>query len=138
MTDKLVLFTRIKLSNGSVDYLFKIGDFGLSREYSPGQDLTPIPYTPNFQDQRLSSGDYDCSVDCYSLGCIMREFVGYLSDTPDDEFCQLLQKLLQKPKDMSCNEVLGIAWRKLREMTASPVRRAIATILVQDDTERSS
>jgi hypothetical protein len=68
----------------------------------------------------------------------MREFIGYMTDAPDPEFCLLLQMLLQRPKDLSCNNVLELAWRKLREMTASPVRRAIATILIREDVERSS
>jgi serine/threonine protein kinase len=138
MIDNLVLYTRIKFADGRHDYLFKIGDMGLSREVSPGDNLTPIPHSPNYQHPTLPTYEYNHTVDWYSLGCIMERFTGKMNCQPDWDFTRLYQRLqLDGPgcSETSFDFVLRLAWRKLGELSqlsASPVRRAIETILSQD------
>lgn len=131
-TDKVVLYTQIKFADGQYDYIFKLGDWGLARPVSPGQELTPIPYSPNFQDPRLSTDVYDHGVDWYSLGFLMMTFTAKMTCTPDPDFTTLYQRLLHQDSKPPYDYVLALAWNKigqLSQMDASPVRRTIATMM---------
>jgi len=121
----------VRLENGSIDYIFKLGDFGLSRNWQPGQATTPMPAdSESYQDPELSNPQgYTEKCDWYSLGCVMHTMTKYLYEAIDPEFSKAFHQLLQ---DRIPYPVIQKAWEKTCQFTENPVPRAIEMIMNGD------
>src|SRR5256885_1254225 len=81
--------------NGSIAYLFKLGDFGIGREYRPGERVTPIPPAPEEPHQApiISSTDYDQHVDLEGVHYIMSQMFMHYPIAGDKDFLTLNNQL---------------------------------------------
>jgi hypothetical protein len=86
----------VLLENGFIGYHFKLGDFGLGREFSPGQVPTPFPPAPNSSNQNpnFSTRDYNHIDDLYGVGYIMSQLRSHVNGTLDGEYDELEMGLL--------------------------------------------
>ena len=121
----LVFFDREELPDtGEPHFVFKPGDFGLGRVYSPGQTqfVTPIPLTPNFQDPIMSTGrPYNTQVDDYCLGCIMEQSSKSLSP-PDAVITAIHTNLRGAPElRLKPEDIIAMACVRLEVGSDSPV-----------------
>ena len=84
----LVLYTKQHLYNGSVQYIFKLGDFGMSKADFGNGRHTKMFQTSNLVHPGLESGNYDHKIDLRSLRIMMGEMTrGFVC--PDFEWMQL-------------------------------------------------
>jgi serine/threonine protein kinase len=86
------LYKRLRLVSGAIDYVFKLGDFGISRTYNVNDEVSPFDLTAQFQAPWIRSTTYGPNIDLYSLGDVMK----WLTDTqyePDPEFVRLHTEL---------------------------------------------
>lgn len=123
----------MKLDDGSIDYVFKLGDFGISRTFVTGDGVTPIPHSPNYQDPWLAGDNYDHKVDLYSLGFLMMVLEGHHLNpnaTLDPQFKSLHQNLMSAPERRhNIETILNIARSRSEEMVESPVPTIIESII---------
>ena len=64
------------LTNGSIGYQFKLGDFGLGRDFTPGDTVSPIPPALSEHQPRVfSTPSYNHLDDLRSVGHLMDELL---------------------------------------------------------------
>ena len=121
------------LDNGEVHYILKLGDFGLGRTLTgdTNENLTAFHAPATSMDPRLASGNYDGNVDLYSMGLILQRLNSILGDEEIDR----LRKNWTSEESMrlQINQVLPIAYDKIRNMCDSPVEEVAKQIIFWRD-----
>ena len=116
----IVLYNPVFLNNGAISYHFKLGDFGLGRNWSPSQEPSPFPPALNspHQNPNFSTRNYDHHDDLYGVGYIMWQLQSRISEGehPDKEYRQLILNLMNKRCDVT--QAHAIAEKKFKEMIA--------------------
>ena len=120
------MYKKVRRENGAVDYVFKVGDFGLGRTYLSGQPLTAFPQTPHYQDPSLNGNNYSPTVDLFSFACLMENLaVRMAPGTTDAELTEIFQNLREKREPRHTLEsIIEIATTKLEQMSTRFEQRA--------------